>query len=166
MAGSSTPYESDGLSATDFKNFMLKNNLVITAAAITIGIASASFIKSFVGSILMPSVYFVIGKIILQNFHKKLYKTVGDIFGDKADFDFDTFVKDLLTWIFIVIAAYFIMDFVVRRWLLGPSSTDLKTPAPAAALAYPINLNSQHNNSPASYDPSVYTTTITADYLS
>jgi hypothetical protein len=36
MAGSSTPYESDGLSATDFKNFMLKNNLVITAAQETL----------------------------------------------------------------------------------------------------------------------------------
>jgi hypothetical protein len=87
---------------------------------------------------------------------------VGDIFGDKADFDFDTFIKDLLTWILIVIAAYFIMDFVVRRWLLAPSPEDLKAPAPAVALAYPINLN----NTPASYDPTVYTTTLTPDYLS
>lgn len=159
--------DDSAIGPNDFKKFMMKNNIVITAAAITIGIASAAFIKSFVGSILMPSVYLVIGKIILQNLNNKLYKSVTDIFGDKVDFDFDSFIKDLVTWIFIVVAAYFIMDFVVRRWLLGPSNDDshhiATAPAPAPALAYPVNL---HN---VDYPPApqqMYATTLSSGYAS
>jgi large-conductance mechanosensitive channel len=114
------------LGVNDFKSFLVSNNIIGIAAAMTIGIASAGFIKSFVSSVLMPAVYLVIGKIILQNVNSKLYKGVANIFGDKAEFDFDTFVKELLTWVFIIIGAYLIMDFVVRRWLLASPK-----PAPA-----------------------------------
>lgn len=115
----SSPAQNSYSGPNDFKKFLLNNNIVITAAAITIGIASAAFIKSFVGSILMPSVYLLIGRILLQNVNNKLYKSVTDIFGDKVSFDVDLFLKDLITWVLIVIAAYFIMDILVRRWLLG-----------------------------------------------
>lgn len=117
------------ISPTDFKDYIIKNNFVVTAAAITIGISSATFIKSFVGNLLMPSVYFVIGKIILQNVNNKLYKTVTDIFGDKASFDLDNFFKELLTWIFIVIGVYLILEFVIRKWLLKATTTNTLSPA-------------------------------------
>lgn len=129
---------SNYISPEDFKEYIIKNNFVVTAAAITIGIASASFIKSFVGSVLMPSVYFVIGKIILQNVSTQLYKSVTDIFGDKASFNLDNFIKEALTWIFIVFGSYLIMDFVIRRWLLQPSTVShgpaLASQAPAARI--------------------------------
>lgn len=106
------------LGPSDFKDFLLKNNIIVTAAAITIGIASASFIKSFVSGLLMPLFYLVIGKLILRNVHDKLYNSVSDIFGDKADFNVDGFIRELITWVFIVFGAYILMDFIIRRWVL------------------------------------------------
>ena len=127
------------LGVNDFKSFLVSNNIIGIAAAMTIGIASAGFIKSFVSSVLMPAVYLVIGKIILQNVNSKLYKGVANIFGDKAEFDFDTFVKELLTWVFIIIGAYLIMDFVVRRWLLAsPKLAPAHAPVPFHLSPTPI----------------------------
>ena len=140
-----------GPSASDLRDFLTKNNIVLTAAAITIGIASASFIKSFVGNVLMPSVYFVIGKIILQNVNNKLYESVTDIFGDKAEFDFDSFIKELLTWIFIVIGAYLIMDYFIRRWLLAKPDD-----SPKVLIAHPVSPAPAYSPPPATYIASPY----------
>lgn len=110
------PYTDIG--TQQFKAFMLKDNVILIATAITIGMASTTFIKSFVYSILMPAIYFVIGKVMLQNVSNKLYKSVTDIFGDKVTFHVDTFIKDFLVWFFILIGVYIIMDFLLKRVML------------------------------------------------
>ena len=110
------PYTDVG--SNQFKAFMLKDNVIMIATAISVGMASMTFIKSFVYSILMPAVYFVIGKLMLQNVSNALYKNVTDIFGDKATFHVDTFIKDFLVWIFILIGVYIIMDVLLKKFML------------------------------------------------
>jgi|UniRef100_A0A6C0BHJ1 large-conductance mechanosensitive channel len=130
----------------DFKDFLIRNGIVTTAAAITIGIASATFIKAFVTDILMPACYFIVGKVILQNVSNRMYKSVTDIFGDKVNFDFDGFAQDLITWIFIVIGAFLIIEYVVRRWFLGlhkkNTSQVVSSLTPAHDLLSPSSYNS------------------------
>ena len=110
------PYTDVG--SEQFKGFLMKDNLILIATAITIGMASTTFIKSFVYSILMPAIYFVIGKVMLQNVSNSLYKNVTDIFGDKVTFHVDTFIKDFLVWFFILIGVYLIMDFLLKNVML------------------------------------------------
>lgn len=117
------PYTDIG--TQQFRSFMLKDNVILIATAITIGMASTTFIKSFVYSILMPAIYFVIGKVMLQNVSNKLYKSVTDIFGDKVTFHVDTFVKDFLVWFFILIGVYIVMDFILKRVMLYSSKVNV-----------------------------------------
>lgn len=147
----------------DFKDFLIRNGIVTTAAAITIGIASATFIKGFVADIMMPAFYFVVGKLLLQNVSNRMYKSVTDIFGDKAEFNFDGFLKDFVTWGFIVFAAFLIIEYVVRRWFLGlhkkglvppPAQLTMVTPSPVPRKSYDYVLESQQTpqlNTPSQY---------------
>lgn len=112
----SIPYTDIG--SDQFKTFMMKDNLIMIATAITIGMASTTFIKSFVYTILMPAIYFVIGKVMLQHMNDTLYNSVTDIFGDKVTFHFDTFIKDFLVWFFILVGVYIVMGFLLDNVML------------------------------------------------
>jgi large-conductance mechanosensitive channel len=141
----------------DFKDFLIRNGIVTTAAAITIGIASATFIKAFVSDILMPAFYFIVGKVILQNVSNRMYKTVTDIFGDKVNFDFDGFAQDFITWVFIVIGAFLIIEYVVRRWFLGlhkkssPSPSRALMPSPTSPTSHDSNMKLYIPLTPSNY---------------
>lgn len=103
----------------DFKEFIVKNGVVTAAIAITIGVSTAGFIKAFVSSILMPLVYFIVGKLFLEKVNTGLFKGLTDIFGAKTNFDVIVFLQEFLTWVFVVIGAYLIIEHFVRRWFLG-----------------------------------------------
>lgn len=132
------------LSDNDFKNFLIKNNVVTTAVAITIGISSASFVKSFVVNVMMPGLYILIGNIILKNINNTLYQNLGEMFGEKAFFDFDNLAKDMITWILIVIASYLILEYVIRRWFLGGKPKIVTTPSTQPMFAF---LGAEQNKS-------------------
>lgn len=119
----------------DFKEFIVKNGVVTAAIAITIGVSTAGFIKSFVSTILMPFVYFIIGKLVLENVNTGMFKGLTDVFGAKTNFDVIVFFQEFLTWIFVVIGAYLIIEHFVRRWFLGAGvkvkSVNLIAPSPS-----------------------------------
>lgn len=144
----------------DFKDFIVKNGVITAAIAITIGVSTAGFVKTFVSSVMMPAVYLVIGKLFFANVNKNLFKTITDVFGSRAEFDVLLFIQEFITWVFVVIGAYIIIEYFVRRWFLGmsPAHNTKQTPAVAltpamAAMASPIALSPSPPVYVSSVDP-------------
>ena len=126
MAGGGGP--SGPLTDNDFKNFIISNGVVTAAVAITIGIATASFVKAIVADIMMPVVYIVIGRYMLKHVSSKAFSKLTQLFEDRSTLRLDEFFKDFLTWIFIILGAYILLNFFVKKWFLGHD--DSKSPPP------------------------------------
>jgi len=125
--------------ASSFKEFIVKNGVISTAASITIGFATATFVKSFVADVVMPLIFLVIvGGVSKVN---KSSGTFISQFLSSKEFKFTNFVSELITWILIVVAAFMVLDLVVRKTLgnapitsapptvFGPPTRALNIPA-------------------------------------
>jgi len=114
-----------------FKGFIVKNGVISTAASITIGFATATFIKSFVADIVMPAVFLV----MVGGVGKINHKTGSFISQFLADREFKTtnFVSELITWILIIIASFIVLDVFVRKTMSMQS-----TPQSAVAPSNPF----------------------------
>lgn len=151
--------ESSGVSSygNDFKDFIVKNGVITAAIAITIGVSTAGFIKAFVSNVLMPLVYLVIGKLFLEKINGRAFNSLTEVFGPKANLDVLAFIQEFVTWVFVVIGAYIIIEFFVRRWFLGISpaakQAQAHAPAPSFSLgpAPPVYVTSVNATPPLSY---------------
>lgn len=103
----------------DFKSFIVGNNILTTMAAVTIGFSTGTMIRSFVGDILLPSVYAVFVNRI---------STLQGAFAPISTLNLDNFVKELITWIMVIVFTYLIIDYVFRRMVLKVPN---KNPAPS-----------------------------------
>jgi large-conductance mechanosensitive channel len=83
---------------SQFKEFIIDNRLVVTAAGVTIGITTKDLIQSFVGDIVIPFFY-------LLAFQFGINKT--ELLPGKTTFDFTSFFRQIITWILSVIAIFF-----------------------------------------------------------
>jgi large conductance mechanosensitive channel len=86
----------------EFRDFLLRGNIVELAVAFVMGVAFGALITSFVDNLLMPIVAMIIGK---PDF-RALTFTIND-----AVFRYGSFLTDLLTFVAVAVAVFF---FVVK----------------------------------------------------
>jgi large conductance mechanosensitive channel len=86
----------------DFREFLLRGNLVDLAVAVVIGTAFAALIKSFVDNIIMPLIAAIFGK---QSFDSPTFTINSSVF------HYGSFLSALITFVLIAAVVFF---FVVK----------------------------------------------------
>ena len=86
----------------EFRDFLLRGNIVELAIAFVMGVAFAAVVNSFVNNLVMPIVAMIIGKPDFSN----LTFTIND-----AVFRYGAFITDAITFIATAAAVFF---FVVK----------------------------------------------------
>ena len=86
----------------EFKDFLLRGNIVELAVAFVLGVAFGALVNSFVNNLVMPIVAMIIGKPDFSN----LTFTIND-----AVFRYGAFITDAITFIATAAAIFF---FVVK----------------------------------------------------
>lgn len=86
----------------EFRDFLLRGNIVELAVAFVIGVAFGALVTSFVDNLLMPIIAMIIGK---PDF-RELTFTIND-----AVFRYGSFLTDLIAFAAVVAAVFF---FVVK----------------------------------------------------
>jgi large conductance mechanosensitive channel len=84
----------------EFRDFLLRGNIVELAVAFVIGVAFGALITSFVDNLLMPVVAMIIGK---PDF-RELTFTIND-----AVFRYGSFLTDLLAFVAVAAAVFFLV---------------------------------------------------------
>ncbi|MEI8106068.1 MAG: large conductance mechanosensitive channel protein MscL [Actinomycetes bacterium] len=87
---------------TEFKNFLMRGNLVELAVAFVIGVAFAAVVNSLVGNLVMPIVAAIVGKPDFSSLTFTIHRSV---------FQYGTFITDLIKFVSIAAAVFF---FVVK----------------------------------------------------
>ena len=86
----------------EFKDFLMKGNIVDLAVAFVIGVAFAAVVNSFVNDLVMPIIAMIIGKPSFND----LTFTIND-----AVFRYGSFITAVITFVSIAAAVFF---FVVK----------------------------------------------------
>ena len=86
----------------EFRDFLLRGNIVELAIAFVMGVAFAAVVNSFVNNLVMPIVAMIIGKPDFSN----LTFTIND-----AVFRYGAFITDVISFVAIAAAVFF---FVVK----------------------------------------------------
>jgi large conductance mechanosensitive channel len=98
----------------EFKNFLMRGNIVALAVAFVIGVAFAAVITSFVNDLIMPIIAMVFGKADFSG----LTFTINN-----AVFRYGSFLTAVLTFVTIAAAVFFIvvkpMDAMAARRAKG-----------------------------------------------
>jgi len=84
----------------EFKDFLMKGNIVDLAVAFVIGVAFAAVVNSLVNDLIMPLVAIVIGKPDFSD----LTFTIND-----AVFHYGAFITSVITFIAVAAAVFFIV---------------------------------------------------------
>ena len=86
----------------EFKDFLLRGNIVELAVAFVLGVAFGALVNSFVNNLVMPIVAMIIGKPDFSN----LTFTIND-----AVFRYGAFITDAITFVATAAAVFF---FIVK----------------------------------------------------
>jgi large conductance mechanosensitive channel len=92
----------------EFRDFLLRGNIIELAVAFVIGVAFGALITSFVDNLLMPIVAMIFGK---SDF-RELTFTIND-----AVFRYGSFLTDLLAFIAVAAAVFFFVVKPVNAWV-------------------------------------------------
>jgi large conductance mechanosensitive channel len=94
----------------EFKDFLLRGNIVELAVAFVMGVAFAALITSFVDNLVMPIIAMIIGK---PDFNDLTF-TIND-----AVFRYGAFITDVISFLAIAAAVFFFvvkpMDSIMSR---------------------------------------------------
>jgi large conductance mechanosensitive channel len=94
----------------EFRDFLLRGNIVALAVAFVMGVAFAAVVTAFVNDLVMPIIAMIFGK---QNFNDLTF-TIND-----AVFAYGAFITELITFVAIAAAVFFFivkpMDIVAAR---------------------------------------------------
>jgi large conductance mechanosensitive channel len=94
----------------EFRDFLLRGNIVELAVAFVIGVAFAAVVNSLVDNLVMPIIAMIIGK---PNFDDLTF-TIND-----AVFRYGAFITDVISFVAIAAAVFFFvvkpMDAIVSR---------------------------------------------------
>jgi large conductance mechanosensitive channel len=103
----------------EFRDFLMRGNLVELAVAFVIGLAFAALVNSFVGDLIMPIVAMIIGKPDFSN----LMFTIND-----AVFRYGSFITAAITFATTAAAIFFFvvkpMDAIKAR-MARPTDTEV-----------------------------------------
>ena len=118
-------------SSSDLKSFLVNNNILTTMAGVTIAFSTGTMIRSLVGDVILPMFYsFVrtLNSIPIVGFKYKA-------FAPFTAANFDSFIKELLTWIVVVVITYYFIDYLMKQYFLkGVISHRSHQPQPSSQL--------------------------------
>lgn len=100
---------------SDFKSFIVNNGVLSTTAGITIGFATASFVKSLVADVILPVIF-----MVLVKGSSVVSKGAGGFFGKflaNKEFLFANFVSEMITWILIVLFAFLVLEAIYKHYI-------------------------------------------------
>jgi large conductance mechanosensitive channel len=87
---------------TEFRDFLLRGNLITLAVAFVMGLAFAALVNSLVTNLVMPIIAAIVGKPNFNDLTFTIHKSV---------FTYGTFITDLISVIAIAAAVFF---FIVK----------------------------------------------------
>ena len=86
----------------EFRDFLLRGNLIQLAVAFVLGVAFAAVVNSFVTNLVMPIIAAIVGKPNFDDLTFTIHKSV---------FTYGAFITDVITFVAIAAAVFF---FVVK----------------------------------------------------
>jgi large conductance mechanosensitive channel len=107
---------------TEFKDFLMKGNIVELAVAFVMGVAFAAVVNSLVENLVMPIIAMIFGKPDFSS----LDFTIND-----AVFRYGAFITDLIQFIAISAAVFFFIVKPVQTALARRGSRDAEEEAPS-----------------------------------
>ena len=110
---------------SSFKDFISNNGIIATTAGITIGFATATFVKSFVADVVLPIVF-----LALVSGTGKVSSSTSSFFSkflSNKEFLFTNFISEFITWIAIVLIAWLVLDLVYKY--VNANGSGFKMPA-------------------------------------
>ncbi len=94
----------------EFRNFLMRGNLIELAVAFVMGVAFAAVINSLVKNLVMPIVAAIVGKPSFNDLTFTIHKSV---------FFYGSFITDVITFVSIAFAVFFFIvkpvDMMMKR---------------------------------------------------
>lgn len=94
----------------ELNKFLIDNNIVGTAAGVSIALVTKDVIQSLVGDIIIPAIILLLLKLNIHSLTK--------ILPGKSSFDFTNFIKESISWMFVVIITFVFVK-IAFEGLLG-----------------------------------------------
>jgi large-conductance mechanosensitive channel len=113
----------------DFKGFILKNNVLLVASAMTFGQATVALVKAFVADFMLPIVYMA-AAFVTSRFGGN---TDGAFFTRmlaNKEFRFENFVAEIITFVLIIGVVFAFITYVMRKLVPEHSSAAPAAPGP------------------------------------
>jgi large-conductance mechanosensitive channel len=98
----------------NLKKFIADNNIVGTAAGVSIALVTKDVIQSLVGDVIIPGIIFLLLKLNIQSVTKVL--------PGNETFQMINFIKEFISWLFVVIITFVFVKFAFEG-LLGIDDT-------------------------------------------
>jgi large conductance mechanosensitive channel len=116
---------------SDFKQFVLRGNVVDLAVAVVVGIAFAAVVKALVTDLLTPIIALIVGKPSFEN----LSFTING-----SHFLYGDFINALITFVSIAVAVFFFVVAPINALMKRRAQEDPDTKeCPECTSAIPIN---------------------------
>jgi large conductance mechanosensitive channel len=106
----------------EFKDFLMRGNLIELAVAFVMGLAFAAVINSLIGNLVMPIIAAIVGKPDFSALTFTIHKSI---------FRYGAFITDLIRFIAIGAAVFFFIVKPVQMVLARRSSRDAEAEAPS-----------------------------------
>jgi len=94
----------------EFRDFLLRGNLIQLAVAFVMGVAFAAVVNSFVKNLVMPIIAAIFGKANFNDLTFTIHHSV---------FSYGTFITDVITFLAIAAAVFFFIvkpyDMIMKR---------------------------------------------------
>jgi large-conductance mechanosensitive channel len=102
----------------DFQEYTFKNQVLIAASGFTIGIATSDFIKNIIDDIFKPLGLLISNYVInIMSLQVKEYPVIFYILSKIFKF-----VLLAISWIFTIFIAFFVIEYILNRKIIGLSS--------------------------------------------
>ena len=104
----------------NLKKFLVDNNIIGTAAGVSIALVTKDVISSLVGDVIIPGIIFLLLKLNIRS--------LTEILPGNSEFHFIDFIKEFISWLFVVIITFVFIK-IAFEGILGIDSkqTDNKS---------------------------------------
>jgi large conductance mechanosensitive channel len=104
----------------EFRDFLLRGNLITLAVAFVMGVAFAALVNSFVANLVMPIIAAIVGKPNFNDLTFTIHKSV---------FTYGAFITDLISFLAIAAAVFFFIvkpvDMIAKRRQRGGEAEEV-----------------------------------------
>jgi large-conductance mechanosensitive channel len=97
------------------KKFIVDNNIIGTAAGVSIALVTKDIIQSLVGDIIIPMVFLALMTLNISSFTK--------ILPGKTVIDYSNFAKHFVSWALVIVITFLFVK-IAFKMLLGVDDTD------------------------------------------